>query len=456
MANLTLRQGPPGSPNPEYTYKAAPLTHNELDANFVALDSALSGGHFDSGIVVNGNGIIVDSGDVVINNGNLNIKGGDFNYDPALRFVDNSSGETLRLDSNQNLVLGLTSNVQDARLKVSRVGNQHTLFGSRVSNSGQTTRAELGPAGTTNNTGAGLLATQTTSNFNDWSLTLFAANGTDGYVNSIVIDKEGTVDVLKEISFLDSAHFTQGIDVTGDLNVSGNILNGGNPIAGGTVESVAMSVPAGLSVTGSPITTTGTLALSYDAIGGYSLGIPSDVTQASWDAKLDDAPNNANSYVRTGGAWTILPGAASFTASNGVQLVGSDFSMSGSYTGTLAVTGGISATTTLSAGTDITAGGAITATGDVTAFSDMTIKENIDPIAGALDKVSQIGGYVFNRKGDDSRRYTGVMAQEVKTVLPEAIHGEEGQYSVAYGNMVGLLIEAIKELKAEVEELKKA
>ena len=52
-------------------------------------------------------------------------------------------------------------------------------------------------------------------------------------------------------------------------------------------------------------------------------------------------------------------------------------------------------------------------------------------------------------------RQTGVIAQEVLEVLPEAVLGdEEGHYSVAYGNMVGLLIEAIKELKAEVEELK--
>ena len=450
MANITLRQGPPGAPNPDYTYKAAPLTHNELDANFVALDSGLRSGNFDSGIVVNGNGIIVDSGDVVINNGNLNIKGGDFYYDPALRFVDNLNGETLRLDSSQSVLVGIDNNLQNVKMKVSRIGNQHTLIGSKISNSGQTTRMELGPAGATINTGAGLLATQTTSNFNDWSLTLFAGNATDGYVNSIVIDKDGTIDVLKEITFFDSAHFNAGIDITGDLNVSGDILNNGNPIAGGTVESIAMTVPTGLTVSGSPVTTSGTLAVAYDAVGGYSIGIPTDVKQGTWDAKLDDAPNNANSYVRTGGAWTILPAAASFTASNGVQLVGSDFSMSGSYTGTLAVTGAISATTTISAG------GGITAQGDVTAFSDIALKKNVQVIDQALDKVSNLGGYVFNRIGDDTRRYTGVMAQEVKSVLPEAVHGEDGNYSVAYGNMVGLLVEAIKELKAEVEELKKA
>ena len=51
-------------------------------------------------------------------------------------------------------------------------------------------------------------------------------------------------------------------------------------------------------------------------------------------------------------------------------------------------------------------------------------------------------------------KQTGVIAQEVEKVLPEAVSGEEGTKAVAYGNMVGLLIEAIKELKAELDEHK--
>ena len=61
----------------------------------------------------------------------------------------------------------------------------------------------------------------------------------------------------------------------------------------------------------------------------------------------------------------------------------------------------------------------------------------------------------FDRTDINTSRQTGVIAQEVLKVLPEAVLGtEETQYSVAYGNMVGLLIEAIKELKAEIEVLK--
>ena len=102
--------------------------------------------------------------------------------------------------------------------------------------------------------------------------------------------------------------------------------------------------------------------------------------------------------------------------------------------------------------------------GNVTAYSDIRVKKNIERIPNALDKVCQLNGYTFERtdvKFDNEGaptvpvKQTGVIAQEVLKVLPEAVTGdEESHYSVAYGNMVGLLIEAIKELKAEIDELK--
>ena len=58
----------------------------------------------------------------------------------------------------------------------------------------------------------------------------------------------------------------------------------------------------------------------------------------------------------------------------------------------------------------------------------------------------------IGRKGEE-RVSTGVIAQEVQAVLPEAVHDNEGTLGVAYGNMVGLLIEAVKELSGKVESL---
>jgi hypothetical protein len=99
--------------------------------------------------------------------------------------------------------------------------------------------------------------------------------------------------------------------------------------------------------------------------------------------------------------------------------------------------------------------GELTATGDIIAFSDQRIKDNIQLIDNSLDKVLQLRGVTFTRKDqDDGKKHTGVIAQDVLKVLPEAVSGsEDTTYSVAYGNLVGLLIEAIKELNAKIERL---
>ena len=98
-----------------------------------------------------------------------------------------------------------------------------------------------------------------------------------------------------------------------------------------------------------------------------------------------------------------------------------------------------------------TSSGNFTATGNVTAYSDAALKSDITTIDNALEKVANMRGVFFNKDGE---RGTGVVAQEVQKVIPEAVF-EGGEYlSVAYGNLVGVLVEAIKDLKTQVEELK--
>ena len=92
--------------------------------------------------------------------------------------------------------------------------------------------------------------------------------------------------------------------------------------------------------------------------------------------------------------------------------------------------------------------GNLTMAGNVTAYSDIRLKENIEVITDALNKVKQIRGVTFTRNDaeDKEQRHAGVIAQEVEIVLPEVVaEDNSGVKNVAYGNMVGLLIEAIKE-----------
>lgn len=97
--------------------------------------------------------------------------------------------------------------------------------------------------------------------------------------------------------------------------------------------------------------------------------------------------------------------------------------------------------------------GTIYASGDITALSDIRVKKDLAAIENALDKVCSLTGYTFaKREEENGRRYTGLVAQEVQKVLPEAIsegQDEQKTLSVAYGNLMGLIVEAVKELKAE-------
>ena len=108
--------------------------------------------------------------------------------------------------------------------------------------------------------------------------------------------------------------------------------------------------------------------------------------------------------------------------------------------------------TTTSTGVSIT--GALVASGDVTAFSDARVKENVETLSNALESVKTMRGVTYNKIGED-KQSIGVIAQEVEDVLPQLVHtDEEGMKSVAYGNITAVLIEALKEQQAQIEELK--
>ena len=114
---------------------------------------------------------------------------------------------------------------------------------------------------------------------------------------------------------------------------------------------------------------------------------------------------------------------------------------------------------------DFSDAGAIICNGNITAFgntSDIKLKENIEVISDALDKVKQLKGITFNYK-KDGKRSTGLIAQDLEKVLPEAIYEtidadingdpEDKHLAIRYGNTVGLLVEAIKEQQEQIETL---
>ena len=111
---------------------------------------------------------------------------------------------------------------------------------------------------------------------------------------------------------------------------------------------------------------------------------------------------------------------------------------------------GITTSTSVSTG-NVVSSGIVTAQ-DFDALSDINYKENINTVNNALDKVDHLRGVRFDWKESGLPSY-GVIAQELQEVLPELVHGNDPK-TVNYNGIIGVLIEAIKELKVEVEELK--
>jgi hypothetical protein len=102
--------------------------------------------------------------------------------------------------------------------------------------------------------------------------------------------------------------------------------------------------------------------------------------------------------------------------------------------------------------------GNLTMAGTVTASSDIRLKDNIEIIQNGLEKVLSLNGVTFTRKDqeDKTKIHVGLIAQEVEEVIPEIVSEDNlGMKSVAYGNIVAVLIEAIKEQQIQIDTLRK-
>jgi len=157
-------------------------------------------------------------------------------------------------------------------------------------------------------------------------------------------------------------------------------------------------------------------------------------------SKLDGIANGANNITNNN---QITNGRGFTTAVGDITGVTAGTNLNG---------GGSSGAVTLNLDSTITV--TTVNAGTVNTTSDERAKKDITPITGALNKVQQLGGYSFTLKETDEKS-SGVIAQEVQKVMPELVQeGAEGLLSVQYGNMVGLLIEAIKEQQTQIDELK--
>lgn len=191
-------------------------------------------------------------------------------------------------------------------------------------------------------------------------------------------------------------------------------------------------------------------------------------------ASLGDVPASVSTLV-VGRSLVLGKGPWTFTETDGLESEGGGLTLHhpafGGNTHVFDTSGrvGFNVSPTGTAGLPLQYGlvlnGDVFTTGSVISQSDRRFKADLRVIDSAMDRVARLTGYTYQALAhtdthtnmqDACKRYTGLLAQDVREVLPEAVHADsDGMLSVAYGNLAGLFVEAIKELRDEVLELKR-
>ena len=253
-----------------------------------------------------------------------------------------------------------------------------------------------------------------------------AARDTSGSEAVYNLDNIGTITVDGKI---ETAGEIEGgsLDINGNADISGTLVAGNTEVQDLDISGTATGDGSGLTdLNGSEITT-GTIAAARVAT----------LNQNTTGSSGSCTGNAATATALTSGNKTIA-GILDITDTT-------DSSDATGDTGALRCEGGASIAKKLYVGSTITG------SADVIAFSDRKLKENIETLDGK--KVLDMRGVSFTRK-DTGAESSGVIAQEIQKVAPELVHDTEGTLGVAYGNLVGYLIEAIKDQQKQIDELK--
>ena len=190
--------------------------------------------------------------------------------------------------------------------------------------------------------------------------------------------------------------------------------------------------------------------------------------------------NSTGTLSFTTSAVTVADEAASATLHYGLLSTSSSGSITGATVSTTKMTfqpstgrltlGGNTPATTNSSGTLVVTGGvgisgALYVGGDIYSYaaSDIRLKENLSKIDNSLEKLLKISGYQYHWNKIAQEMYpertmldVGIIAQEVKEIVPSAVvEREDGYLAVRYDKLIPLLIEAVKALKAEIEDMKR-
>lgn len=141
------------------------------------------------------------------------------------------------------------------------------------------------------------------------------------------------------------------------------------------------------------------------------------------------------------------------------------FGGTATFTGQLRVTGGVASTSTTTGSLLVTGGvgvtgavycGPLVAT-TITETSSIALKENVEPLTGALESISKLVGVIYDRKDKTSKDEAGFIAEQVNEVMPNLVTKDDkgNPYGVQYTKIIAYLVEAVKEQQRQIDDLKK-
>ena len=282
-----------------------------------------------------------------------------------------------------------------------------------------------------------------------------------GTTNIATLSGAGALSVTGTVS---GTNITTGGNVTGSsasvanaatFNSGGAGAASGTTFNGSAAQTISYNTLGASPLAGSSsLVTTGTVTSgtwsgSFGAVSGANLTSLNATNLGSGTVPVlrlgDSGTRDATTYLRGDNTWQTVSGGATLNNSPSGTLYPT---MSSATSGTYS-TAYVSST----ALTFTTSTGTLSAT-VFTSLSDVNKKKNIRPIENAIGITKKLEGVRFDWKDTDAPSI-GVIAQEVEKVLPELVVESDGVKSVSYGNIVGVLIEAIKEQQVRIEELER-
>jgi hypothetical protein len=402
----------------------------------------------------------------------------------ATSFSGNASLTQLNVTGVSTLGVTSATNLTAQQLNVSGLSTfagitTHTasLFGTQASFTGIVTSAQLdltasatandsvlylsgsptGSSGTNGLFGIGALS------FSDTDIIASFTHSVNSYAQLVVQNKNSGASSSADIIVNNDR--SAGTTYYGDFGINGTTFAAGGPF--GDVDGTYLYSAGGTLSLGSlnandvKIATNNTERVRVSAGGSVGIGTtnPTQTLHVQGNVRITgglyDFNNGAGSTgqilqsVGTGISWTTFSGGSTITVSDDTSTNATRYPVFED------VTSGISTSINVSS-TKLTfnpSTGTLSAT-QITSLSDINKKKNIRPIENAIEITKKLEGVRFDWKDTDAPSL-GVIAQEVEKVLPELVVESDGVKSVSYGNIVGVLIEAIKEQQVRIEELER-